>query len=254
MNPPGWFLKMCIQRFGLAGGLHVYQQLKFSGAASFKLPGYTGKLHYRPHTADLVTFREIFLREAYRIPFPTTFNPQFIVDAGANIGFTSVFWANLYPQAQILALEPEPDNFSLLSKNASAYPAIAPLHAAIWKNENPVSVHDPGYGLRGYRVEQTNTDAPSTVPAFSIPALMKRFNWQVIDLLKMDIEGSEKEIFEADTAWLASVRCLVIELHDRMVPGCTQAVTKALSAHAFDGFTYQESHVFLNRELFPPLG
>jgi hypothetical protein len=92
MNPPGWFLKMCIQRFGLAGGLHVYQQLKFSGAASFKLPGYTGKLHYRPHTADLVTFREIFLRETYRIPFPTTFNPQFIVDAGANIGFTSVFW------------------------------------------------------------------------------------------------------------------------------------------------------------------
>lgn len=252
MGQTAWFLGMCLKRFGFVRGCGVYYQLKVSHNHQFCLPGYAGALNHRPGTVDLVTFREVFLREAYRIPFPSEFQPATIIDAGANIGFTSVFWAKFFPNARIAAIEPEPENFELLAKNASPYPAIRPIHGALWKYGGQLAVRNKGYGLRGFMTEETTTPAEDTVPGYTIPQLMQMLNWPAIDLLKMDIEGSEKEIFEADTSWLGSVRCLVIELHDRMKPGSTQAVTNAILQHSFNRFTYQESEVFINRLPSPP--
>lgn len=49
-------------------------------------------------------------------------NLAFIIDAGANIGLTSVYLANRFPNARILALEVDQQNFELLAENARPYP------------------------------------------------------------------------------------------------------------------------------------
>ena len=55
-----------------------------------------------------------------------------------------------------------------------------------------------------------------------------------IDILKIDVEGAERAIFERKPAWLSRVRALLIETHDQFVPGCSQAVFDALSSYQYD--------------------
>lgn len=111
-----WFFTKCIRRFGVAGGLFVYAQVKICRRPVINIPGYPHPVYFRPGTADLTTFREIFLREEYNLDLPPSFHPKIIIDAGANIGFTSLYFSRKYPDALIFSLEPEPGNFELLKK------------------------------------------------------------------------------------------------------------------------------------------
>ena len=72
---------------------------------------------------------QVFLDNEY--DFRAVERPQVIVDAGANIGLASILFANRYPQAKILAIEPEHDNFNLLADNVRSYDNIVPLQAAL---------------------------------------------------------------------------------------------------------------------------
>lgn len=241
-----WFFRKCIQKFGVAGGLSVYVQIKLLKKSVLNLPGYAHPVHYRPGTADLTTFREIFLREEYALDLP--FQPDIIIDAGANIGFTSLFFAHRYPKATIYSLEPEPENFLLLQKNVSHNPTIRALQAALWHEETNMEITDRGYGLRGFMVEQS-TGTGATIRAITLQKLIEQYHIASIDILKIDVEGSEKEIFTGDTRWLGVTKCLVIELHDRMKPGCSEAVVEALRPYNFSQKVKGENLVFINQGL-----
>ncbi len=88
--------------------------------------GYKAPLSLRLGTSDAMTFGEVITRNIYatRLSQP----PRVIVDAGANIGLTAVYFANQFPTARILALEPESSNYALLCKNTAAYPQVVPIH------------------------------------------------------------------------------------------------------------------------------
>lgn len=181
-------------------------------------------------TTDLSLFNDILLREEYRFGLPD--RAETIVDAGANIGFFSVYCAAKFPKATILAIEAEQSNFDMLRRNAAPYPNIRPIHAALWNHEGSVAVKDPtfgGLGKWGFRVEEG-----FGVPAVTVPKLMKAFGLEKIDLLKCDIEGAEKEVFE-NCNWMRHVGALIIETHDRFKPGCSTAVRNAAQ-----GFSVQE--------------
>src|SRR5689334_9220251 len=99
------FLVLCLKRFGILPGLLIYIKIKIIRASSFSLPGLQHSIHYRSGSSDVHTFREIFLREEYAIKLPANLIPKIIVDAGANIGFTTLFFAKQYPTAKIISLE-----------------------------------------------------------------------------------------------------------------------------------------------------
>lgn len=82
----------------------------------------------RMGTSDLRVFREI---EKGEYAFGLPFRPKMIVDVGANIGITSIFFATRYPEAKVIAIEAEKSNFDILERNARAYPSIVPVHAAL---------------------------------------------------------------------------------------------------------------------------
>ena len=247
------FIFLCLKNFGLLLGLIIYLRIKILKAGKINIPGLIHPIHFRAGSSDIHTFREIFLRAEYDIKLPDSHLPKIIIDAGANIGFTTLFLSKQYPTAKIFSLEPNGENYELLKKNTIGYPNIYPIQSALWNTSGTIEILDKGFGVRGYVVENTNNalkgqemNKPVTsMPSTTMAELVQKYQLSSIDILKIDIEGSEKEVFSADIEkWLPITKCLIIELHDRMKPGCSQAVFKALADYNFECSIRGENLVF----------
>lgn len=201
------------------------------------MPGLPHPLHLRLRNSDVTLLRSIFLDGEYDWSFLKT--PSVMIDAGANVGFTSVVYANRYPEAKIIAIEPEASNFQMLKKNAVAYPNIEPVQGALWKENASLRLIDPGLGNWGFRTqerwesEREDFDC-QLVQAFTLERMLQERKIEFVDILKIDIEGSEKEVFENSTAWIDRVGVIVIELHDSFKEGCSRAVHSAATGFEFD--------------------
>jgi|GEM_PF-5016603 len=112
-------------------------------------PGTKHPLYLRLKTSDLRTYGQVFVSQEYE--FELVRPPQVIVDAGANIGLASIYYAIRYPAAKVLALEPAYANFLMLEKNTAPYPNILPIRAALWKENTEIELIDPGYGYWGFQ-------------------------------------------------------------------------------------------------------
>jgi FkbM family methyltransferase len=187
-------------------------------------------------TTDVSVLTDILLKAEYGLELPTP--PRVIIDAGANIGMASVFFANKYPEARIIAIEPEASNFQLLRKNTSFYPNITCVEGALWKTDAPVNLSDPGGGHWGFQTfeaaQHENGRQVWMVNGITMDTLMDRFGIERIDFLKLDIEGAEKEVFENPSSWIDKVAFFAIELHDSSRDGCSRAVYGATK-----GFQWQ---------------
>ena len=205
-------------------------------------------IHLRMPSADIKVYEKVFLEQEYR--FEILSPPRIIVDAGAHIGLASVYFANRYPAARIIAIEPEKDNFELLKKNVAPYRTITPVHAGLWSDNHDISLFDPSGGSWGFATSE-NTDSASigrfchTVSGITVERLMEDFKIDRIDILKMDIEGTEKELFNDSSSWLANVDALIIELHERLRPGCSRNFYN--QTNGFGAEWMQGENVFLAR-------
>jgi FkbM family methyltransferase len=219
----GWYLKL--------GGIRAV-----CCVAAYRLFGRPRLLKTRSHrsefpvylridTSDFCAFYDILISKSrqYELEDPS-FSPQTIVDVGAHIGIASILFARRYPLSRIIAVEPEPSNFALLLKNIAPYKNIQPICAALWKEAGEVSLGSSTVHPKG--AFQITKNGRTRVRAVSIDALMREADIQSIDLLKIDIEGSEKEVFDSCN-WISRVRIIAIELHDRIEPGCRHTVEAA---------------------------
>lgn len=216
------------QVFGLRGLLLAAKSRLANSPieATVHAKGIRHPLHLRARTSDGTVFQQIFAGRQYDLDFER--RPATIVDAGANIGLASVFYANKYPDARIIAIEPEADNFRMLKMNVSPYPNITPVRAAVWNSNGQASLSDPGWGTAGFRTCETNRCGDG-IRAITIGSVMEEYGLDRVDLLKMDVEGAEKEIFEAAEGWIDRVGVIVIELHDRFKAGCSRSLHLATS-------------------------
>jgi FkbM family methyltransferase len=194
--------------------------------AVLHLPDLAGPLHVRTGTSDLAILDEVVLQRGYGFPLPKA--PATIVDAGANIGMASLWLAKQYPHARIIAVEPDADNFRMLLRNTASLERITPVQAAIAPVDGHLFLdHSSGRGS-SFRTRSEPTGS-GQVRAVSMGTLMHEQGLDHIDLLKMDIEGAEKALFEGDCNWTERVHTLAIELHDRMEPGCGHAFFRSMT-------------------------
>lgn len=193
---------------------------------AISVPGIAHPIYLRLRTSDISVLSQVFVIGEYSMEF--RISPRVIVDAGANIGLTSVFYANKYPQARILAIEPELSNYEILQKNVAPYSKIVPIRAGLWKDNTNLYVVDPGLGKYGFQtVDHFQLDRPEnteSVPGVTIEKLMADYELEHIDILKVDIEGAEKEVFESASLWINRVGVVEVEMHDRQKTGCSRAV------------------------------
>jgi FkbM family methyltransferase len=184
-------------------------------------------VHLRMRTTDVSVYEEIIVNSEYLLDVDR--EPTVVVDAGANIGLTSVFFANRFPNARIISVEPEAANFAMLRKNAEPYRNITPVEAALWRSDTLLDLSDPGTGNWGFQTEEPQEPAETSgrVRGLTIDTLMREAGVDHIDILKVDIEGAEKEVFEACETWIDKVGVLVVEFHDRWKSGCSETVRNA---------------------------
>jgi FkbM family methyltransferase len=189
------------------------------------------KVHLRVDTSDFCAYRDvlIFGTKSYD-PSIAGFSPRTIVDAGAHIGMASILFALKYPGARIIAVEPEASNFAALIRNTAPYKTITPIHAALWYENGDVTLGPSNVHPKG--AFQIVENGQQCVRAIKMDTLMSETGISSIDLLKVDIEGAEVEVFES-CPWIRNVDVIAIELHDRVRPGCTYAVKAAAADMQF---------------------
>lgn len=183
----------------------------------------------RLKTSDLFVYQDIFAKKELDLDVPQA--PRVIIDAGAYTGLSSVYFAARYPEARIIAIEPDKSNFTLLASNARAFPNIVPVEAALWKEETELSLHDPGRSHWGFQTfdSASGIDAAQRVPSVTIESIMRDHSIDFIDILKLDIEGSEIEVLDSSSRWIDKVGILIAELHDRFREGCEESFEAATS-------------------------
>lgn len=161
---------------------------------------------------DLFVLYEVLAFDAYRIP-PQLVAPQSvetIIDCGANVGLTSLYFASTYPAARIYSVEADPENFALLRANTASEPRIVPVHACVVSTPQSAVSFDtfgPAWGRRNLA-----TGKGTAVPAMTLDELLTKFSIASVDLLKMDIEGAEREVLSVGS-YLDAVQHMAIELH-----------------------------------------
>lgn len=264
-NFTNFFLKNGLSRSALILKNKFFQIFpsffKFQNIIKFQEKGIKEPLFLRMGTADIGTYILIFVNEEYN--FKTKYDPKLIIDAGANIGLTSIYFANKFPNAKIISIEPEKNNFEMLKRNVKSYNNIIPLYSALWhKNEN-IELIDAGLGTDGFITINKNgmndiySNLPThksnvfsanksyQVPGKTVDTIIKDFGLQSVDILKVDIEGSEKEVFENSSLWIDKVNSIVIELHDFMKPGCSRSFYNG--SNGFDNEWAHGESIFISR-------
>lgn len=173
------------------------------------------RVHIRWASSDAAAFWQVFMLGQYDLPDGLV-APRLIVDAGANIGMTSLFYARRHPAATIVALEPDPENFAMLCKNTGHRSNIVLLEAALWHEHVALRV-EGGAGTWDARM----AEAPDgTVRAVTIVDVMEVQGATRIDLLKLDIEGGERDVLLHSSAWIDAVDAIAVELHAGAHPDC----------------------------------
>lgn len=149
-----------------------------------------------------------------------------VVDAGGCIGTAAIVFSKAYPDAKILTIEPSPENFKLLSDNVRHYPNIVPVNGALTSESGRMELYDRGMGDWGHSLlrnsAQNKGQLIATVDCVSVADLLKQNGAAGIDIIKIDIEGGEKDLFSRNTDWVDDTKAICIELHERIVSGCTE--------------------------------
>jgi FkbM family methyltransferase len=227
------FLIKLIKNFGLKG-IDIYRKLKNPQSTFINIPGYDQKFYIRPNSKDKSIFNHIILEEDYDIEL--RYDPKVIIDCGSYTGFSSVFFAKKYPKAKIICLEPDASNFSFLKKNTAKYDNIFIYNKAIWHTKTSLRLENIDKDKCSVFVSEKVSDDNKfnhEIESVTINDLLVEHNVSDIDILKLDIEGAEKELFINNHEWLKNVKTLVIELHDRKRAGCSKALFAALQKFDF---------------------
>lgn len=191
------------------------------------VPGFDQQIFLRAGTSDVLVFIQIFVDG--ELDFDMCEDPTKIVDGGANIGLASIYFAHRFPNSRIVALEVDQSNFELLTRNTKGYPNITCVRKALWSGQAQLSIVNPADEPWAFRVGEAQKGDATSIAALGVSDLLEQFEGHRIDLLKIDIEGAEKEVFQNGVKdWIDCIGVIAVELHDNIVPGCSQALTKAL--------------------------
>src|SRR5262249_22726286 len=220
---------------------------------ALRVPGLAYDVVCRTRDSDCLTLCNVFGEGDAELPVELV--PRVIVDGGANAGYVSLYYASRYPRARIIGIEPDRSNFELAHENCAPYPQVEVIHAGLWSRDTTLEIQEPRSGWRSWALQtrEAGSGAADGVEGISIPALLRRIGEETIDVLKLDIEGSEGQLFSDGPArWLAAVGVVVVEPHGDKAE---RTVRGALDRASFAQLN-TEGHrlVFVNRAFRPTRG
>lgn len=214
------------RRLGLRPAFQAIKARYASGPAVIDLPRF-GRFHVRGRDSDIATLRQVFGEQEYRLRIPAiqarlerryrqmlaAGQTPVIIDGGANVGGAARWFHTLFPEAQVVAVEPDPANAGMLRLNTEGFSAISVVEAAIGAEAGFVSLI-PGDAAWAIRTERAETG----LSVVTIAELVAGVENGALFLAKIDIEGFEEDLFASATDWVDQAFCIIVEPHDWMLP------------------------------------
>lgn len=259
-----------IQCFGALRGIATYAQVEGPGLirsskpiTRVSLPEYAAPVFLRKG-ADRATFWQVLVEQQYNMSsFPhfqelkQAYNKLLsegrrpvIVDAGANIGLSTIWFARLFPKAVVIAVEPEAGNCELLARNVESYSNVQIVRGGLWSHRETLAVSNPNAGSAAFRVDETRaTDGSDNyIVGYTVDELVEQVSEGALFVVKIDIEGAQKQVFKANTGWVGRVYLIILELEDWLFPwqDTSSAFFRCVSAHQFE-YLLQGENIFCFR-------
>jgi FkbM family methyltransferase len=201
-------------------------------------PGVRTPLFLRLSSSDSAVYQGIFLGREYAC-VEDAGHVGLVIDCGANVGYSSAYFLNRYPTCRVIAVEPDPGNFAMLTRNLAPYrDRVKLVQSGVWSHPvrlcmNEVPFRDGREWTR--QVRECRPDEPADFTATDIGTLLRESGEERISILKIDVERAELEIFARNyDGWIHLVDNLLIELHD---DEC-----EAVFARAIAGVPFSISH------------
>lgn len=184
----------------------------------------------REDTPDTHVVRSCFSGEfeCLRYLLPKNYE-GLIIDAGAYIGASTIALSKLFKAATIVAVEPSDDNFQILKMNCQNLPKIDLIKGAlVGSKKKELKLKNRKTGEWGFTIVENPIDCNNAIEfdqkvhSISIADIEKKHGKNT-DLLKLDIEGAEKELIENDYETICRIPFIFAELHERIISGCEKA-------------------------------
>lgn len=163
----------------------------------------------REGTSDEGTWHDVFDTDKGWHRPPDWLKPEAIVDLGAYVGYTTLDFIDQYDDCFVLAVEPDLSNFHMLCQhieNTKKQPYVTVDNSAIWNYNGRGRLDGDAYNAK------TLTKG-AMVRVLTIDNLLQFFGLEKVDYLKMDIEGSEREVLRDGGNWVNKVKCIKVEVH-----------------------------------------
>lgn len=212
---------------------------------------------YSRERMDSITADEIFTNHCYDLSFLTRYDElikkyfsiiksnkiPLIIDCGSNIGLSARYFAEFFPKAKIVAIEPEINNFNLMKRNCEKFKNIIFLNAAIGSEKGFVSIDTSSHDNRAFRTIISNN--PNLTKVITINEIFEQNSIDIPFIIKIDIEGFEDNLFKKNTNWVRKTPLIIVEPHDWMLPskGVFKNFLKTISSQDRD-FVINGENVF----------
>ncbi|MCW1885173.1 FkbM family methyltransferase [Luteolibacter flavescens] len=176
--------------------------------------GNASDIFIRDNGLDIYTVLEILPGGELNPKLHHDFEPQTIYDLGANIGISTLYLLNHFPQAQVVAFEPEPGNYAIASRNLEGQPRATLLERAV-SNTRGVMNFTCGTDIRGGKLadEGASGEQVRQVQVSSIDEMVHEEGRPCPCYLKIDVEGAELSVLEGMSRSMGDIRVIFIETH-----------------------------------------
>lgn len=234
-----------LRYLGISKAISFFKSRGKNIVVTISLPKRLNSVSLRGGTSDILCFENCIARHIYSCYQPTH-EPQVIIDAGANIGASAVWFLMHYPIANLIALEPDINNFNLCQKNLAAFGSrVIIQQAALWSSGTELQVQNPDAAPDSLCYSQTARSSKQSISAHSMSDLMISHKLDRIDIFKCDVEGAEIEIFGDPNVddWVQNIQAILIELHS---PKAHEIVGAVMNRNFFRHEQYREVHIFTN--------
>lgn len=207
-----------------------------------QMKGYQHPVHARLGSSDSLVLDQIFVQREYSTLDNLTPAPRIMIDCGANVGYSSIYFLNRYPDLKAILLEPDQKNVEICRRNLLPYADRARvIHAAVWSRSVGLVISGTHWAAR---VREARPQEKPDVHSMDIPSLISLTPDGEIDLLKVDIEWSEIVVFgDGAEGWLPKVHNIAIELHGTE---CETVFFKALESCRYESSRFGELTFCLN--------
>lgn len=246
-----------ISTFGVLSGFKLAFQIerkhltKSSDLKGYRVPGYSADIWLRETVSDHSIFWQCLVMQQYaldRFPHAARLDEYYhaelragrqpvIVDCGGNIGLASLWFANRFPLARIVVVEPDSDNFAVLQRNlAHLRDRVRMVRGGVWPESGWLRIRNPESGSAAFQVERANERDPDAMRACTIDELCELGGGGGVLVVKIDIEGAQAQLFQRNTRWVSRVHLVTLELDDWLMPwqGTSRSFFSCLSQYPFE--------------------